>query len=306
MDYKTIYDDSYKTMYEMEEKKIKDKLILGAQKFLYFHEVAGTLITTHDETIKENIIYQNTYLSTLEKKFTKELNRYSNKPILDVLENYLKNLYAEIDFKELPTNYSYHLFVIDLASLHAKNEVFYLFKEQDSLYKMMYLLKDFTDFEIKRYDMTLVVTPIYNKLHSKLYPPKQKVHPLKNITQNDNSSEPQLETKKLKLYETINFNISKFSDDEKIFLLHVYKSTKIKIPWTEYAKLMIITSGLKDSSIFEEGSVNNRFYDKLYKGIEYYGQSTQRDFIKRITEKMEPFGLSNINKAISVIKISIK
>ena len=306
MDYKTIYDESYKTNFEIEEKKIKDELILGAQEFLYFHDVAGTLITTHNETIKTNLIYQNTYLLALEEKFTKLLGKYSNKPILLILEKHLQPLYLEINLNELPTNYSYQLFVVDLALLHAKNEVFHLFRQQSSLYQMMYLLKDFTDFEIKYYDMVLEQAPIYKKLNKILYPPKQEPNSLKNHGQNVNLDESQLDTKNLKLYETINFNISKFSDDEKIFLLHLYKTTRISIPWTEYAKLMIITGGLKDLSIFDEGSVNNRFYDKLNKGIDYYGKSTQREFINQIMEKMKPFALSNVDKAISIIKISIK
>lgn len=306
MDYKTIYDNSYKTNFEKEEKKIKDELILGSEVPIFFHYVAGDLLISYKTAYDENLICTNKSLKNLKDKFTKLFEKYPENPIFHILEKDLKHFYLEISADELPSNYSYHLFIVDLAVLNSQYEVYRLFKQQDSLYKMMYELKDFTHFEIKYYDMILEQAPIYRKLHKILYPQPKETPPLRNIQLKDNLDENQFETKNIELYETIKFNISKFSDDEKIFLLHVYKSAKSSIPWTEYGKLMIITAGLKDLSIFDEGSVNNRFYDKLNKGIDYYGKSTQREFIKQIIEKMEPFGMSNINKAISIIKISIK
>jgi hypothetical protein len=220
-------------------------------------------------------------------------------------------------------NYKFSSFVYELIVYETLMKIERRLRQNNDLYKLIYESEEYSSITLESFDGHVINSILYQKLYAKVYPNEKTPVAIVSINQYGNEewsikfennsitkTSDELKnndsTAKKPLINTTIFNISKFSDDEKIFLLHVYKSTKLNIPWTEYAKLMIITGGLKDLSIFDEGSVNNRFYDKLNKGIDYYGKSTQRDFINQIIEKMEPFGLSNINKAISIIKISIK
>ena len=108
-----------------------------------------------------------------------------------------------------------------------------------------------------------------------------------------------------KAEEILRFNISKFSENDKLFLLHICLNKLYNIPLSEAAKIVVITSNIDNLSIFSQETNNCAFYAKLNKGIDQYSGKPKREFIDNIILKLEPFGLININRAVQSIKTRI-
>jgi hypothetical protein len=167
----------------------------------------------------------------------------------------------------------------------------------------MFELNDFTDFEIKTYgNQALEDTPTFKKL----YPQKNEIQSSETIFINlNNESKIETKNKKDKAKEILLFNISKFSEDDKLFLLHICLNKSYNIPLSESAKIIVMTSSIDDLSIFFKATNNCTFYAKLNKGINQYSGNPQKEFINNIIIKLEPFGLKNINRTIHTIKSKI-
>ncbi|WP_426091945.1 hypothetical protein [Flavobacterium sp. DSR3-2] len=303
MDYKSTYDNSYHKTYNEVQNNVEETLIRFKTETRTFNFALNAIIKNNQELINISDITSNKSLSLLEVTYKKSLSCYSENAIELTLKNDVFPEYLKLNEDELPPNYSFQSFVFDLASLHALKEISRLFNYHSKLFEKMFELNDFTDFVITTYgNLALEDTPTFKKL----YPQENQIQSAETILFNlNNESKIETKNKMDKAKEILLFNISKFSEDEKIFLLHAYYNSPIKISLPEYSKLMLITNNITDLSIFTLGSNNNRFYDKIYKGVDYYGVSEKRVFINAIIIKLEPFGLSNINKIINLIKSKI-
>lgn len=307
MDYKNIYEDFYNKIYLNRVQEIKLELIRAKSESRAFIPSLNKIIKNTEVHVKQNYIYSNIILVKLEIIFKENLIEYDENSIELSLKNDVYPEYLKLNEDSLPLNYSFQKFIGDLGSLHALIEANRLFSNNNSLFKMMFQLNNFTDFEIIDYKMTLEDTPIFKKLHKIIYPNYYEYHPEnKSMAVEDPNNNSKKKSKEINEEKILKFNISKFSEDERIFLLHVNYYSKINIPLTEYSKLMLIAHGIADLSLFTTGSKNNRFYDKIYNGIEYYGPSSRREFIDGVIYKIEPFRLTNINKALNLIKSKIK
>jgi hypothetical protein len=170
------------------------------------------------------------------------------------------------------------------------------------LYELFFKVNQYKDFTLDKFEVNINETEIYKKYYQLLYGKGVK---FETESPNVKIDEFSINKKDQNELEIIKFNISKFSKDEKIFLLNVLKNTKNKIPVSELGKLFLITNDTYDYSIFFEKTNNNKFYQKLNKGIDYYSPNTQRQFIDDVINKLEPFKLININIAVRSIKNKI-
>ena len=303
MDYKSTYDISYHKTYNEVEKKVEEALIRFKTEARTFNFALNTIINNYQELMKISDITSNKSLSLLEVTYKKSLSCYSENAVELTLKNDVFPEYLKLEDEELPSNYSFQKFVDDLASLNALKEISRLFNNHSKLFEKMFELNDFTDFEITTYgNIAIEDTPTFKKL----YPQENKIQSAETIFLNLNN-ESKIETKNKidKAEEILLFNISKFSEDDKLFLLHICLNKSYNIPLSESAKIIVMTSSIDNLSIFFKETNNCTFYAKLNKGINQYSGKPQREFIDNIIIKLEPFGLININRTVHSIKSKI-
>lgn len=310
MDYKNTYDYFYNKTFSIAERKIKTVLLTGVDNAKTFNTIQNNIIfEIENREKKRSNINRYVALNSLLHFYQKKLSEYQFNQIEFSLKNDVVFEYNKLHKKDLPENYTYTKFVADLGILKASNEAYRLFRNYGSLFNMMYELKDFSEFELEENNdnITLENTPLFIKLRKILYPHENRIQSAEiNLINLNNKNKIESKNKIDKAEEILRFNISKFSENDKLFLLHICLNKSYNIPLSEAAKIVVITSNIDNLSIFSQETNNCVFYAKLNKGIDHYSGKPQREFIDNIILKLEPFGLININKAVQSIKTRIK
>lgn len=315
MDYNQIYKSYYTCYYDKFEKKIKDIFIDNKAKHTSFGLVLNHLLRCLDNEIpKRTLLYGNENLKKLHKIFKDRYFYYDadldSEIIIDqILRNQIKIEFEILKNTDIKDKYSFTDLIREIALLNTCYEIRRLLQNHGGLFEMFYKTKLFDEFEIKDYQgIGLEQSEIFIKLNKILNPEyydnlNKAIYALVEI-----EPEPiQIPKKQKAEIETIKFNLSKFSEDEKIFLLHACYNSKKKLPQTEFIKLMLIASGIKDFSIFNTTSPgNNTLYRKFNEGIEYPKGVNRREFINNIIQKIEYFNLKTFNSELNLIKKNIK
>lgn len=291
MDYYKTYTEIYDENYTKEQDFVKLELIKHKTKSRGFTFALNNINTILDEKISTNVIKSNILLNELLIYFKKSKSNYAENNTQFSLENETYEQFISLEIDKLPRNYSFKDFTNDLAILSSLNEIKRLFNINYLLFEMMFELNDFKNFEIISYNTVLDNTPIFKKIHKKLYPN----YYLKSI-----EGTGEIKTSQ---YEDIEFQIAKFTIEEKILLLHVIQINPKKLPLTEFCKLMLITNNINDYRLFIEEPSKNYFYNRVYKGLDTYNSiDKKRELINSVIDKMIFFNLPSVNKALNKIK----
>lgn len=315
MDYSQIYKSYYLRYYDKFEEKIKHIFIDNKARHTSFGLVLNNLLKCLDDEIPvRTVINGNENLKNFQKLFN---NRYSyydedldQEIMIDqILKNQIKPEFEILTDSSLIDRYDFNDLIREIALLNVCYEIRRLLQNHSRLFEMFYKTKMFDEFEIRDYRrIGLEQSEIFIKLNKILYP--EYYENMKNISTSvvEIESVPaQIQKKQSDEIETIKFNLSKFSEDEKIFLLHVCYNTRIKLPQTEFLKLMLITSGITDISLFYKSPPgNNKVYRKFNERIESIAESKTREFINNIIQKIQFFNLKSLNNELNLIKKSIK
>lgn len=219
-------------------------------------------------------------------------------------------------------NYTFNRFIYDLIIYDSLKRIEARLGENSDLYKLFYETDEYGSFTLEAFDGHIINSKIYQDLYSKVYPNKKIPVAIGSINQygnkewsikfeNDSITKTLDEfkkndsaTKNPEINTTI-FNISKFTVDEKIFLWHVLYNAKTKFQYPEFAKILLLTDGINDLSIFHEKSGNNSLYRKINEGIQYYKPIKRRIFIDGLIKKLEYFNLKVLNAELILIKNKI-
>jgi hypothetical protein len=293
MDYKITYD---KTFYEVQGK-IKEALIKAKSESRTFNFTLNAIINSNQELINKSLIKSNKSLSLLELKYKKSLNNYSENAIELALKNDIYPEYLKLNADELPPNYIYQNFVFDLGALNGLTEVNRLFSNHSRLFEMMFKLNDFSDFEIKEFEIELDNTHIFKKLHKRLYPQSKSVIKAQKTEVSISDIDPKF---------------TLLNNDEKILLIHIiynafFKNNKIdnhsKIDLTDFARVIYLTKDCVESNIFDKNYSSKTFYKKLNEGIIYSDSLDKRSkLITSLLEKIDILNLKSIKEHIESIK----
>jgi hypothetical protein len=293
MDYKSTYD---KTFYEVQGK-IKEALIKAKSESRTFNFTLNAIINSNQELINKNLIKSNKSLSLLELNYKKSLNNYSENAIELALKNDIYPEYLKLNGDELPPNYIFQNFVFDLGALYGLTEVDRLFSNHSRLFEMMFKLNDFSDFEIKEFEIELDNTHIFKKLHKRLYPQSKSVIKAQKTEVSISDIDPKF---------------TLLNNDEKILLIHIiynafFKKNKIdnhsKIDLTDFARVIYLTKDCVESNIFDKNYSSKTFYKKLNEGIIYSDSLDKRSkLITSLLEKIDILNLKSIKEHIESIK----
>lgn len=293
MDYKSTYD---KTFYEIQGK-IKEALIKAKSESRTFNFTLNAILKSNQELINKSLIKSNKSLSLLELNYKKSLNNYSENAIELTLKNDIYPEYLKLNADELPPNYIFQNFVFDLGALYGLTEVDRLFSNHSRLFEMMFKLNDFSDFEIKEFEIELDNTHIFKKLHKRLYPQSKSVIKAQKTEVSISDIDPKF---------------TLLNNDEKILLLHIiynafFKNNKIdnhsKIDLTDFARVIYLTKDCIESNIFDKNYASKTFYKKLNEGIIYSDSLDKRSkLITSLLQKIDILNLKSIKEHIESIK----
>lgn len=306
MDYNQKYQKYYSRYYFTFEKKIKKIFINAKKQKSSFGIILNEIYKCLDfEIPKRTNLNKNENLKSLLIIFRNRHSYYEEDEIHEILKNVIKDKFNNLN-PHITEKYLFDDFIREIALLNVSHEIRRLLQNNSRLFELFYKAKMFDDFEIRDYSpISLEQSEIFIKLNKILYPDYYTTtYNNKFETETELVSIPKKEIEEI---ETIKFNISKFSEDEKIFLLHaLYKADK-KIPQTEFLKIMLITNDIEDISIFYESQPgNNNLYRKFSEGIGYLADSKKRDFINNIIQKIQYFNLKTFNSELNLIKKNIK
>lgn len=315
MDYSQIYKSYYTRYYDKFEEKIKHIFIDNKARHTSFGLVLNNLLKCLDNEIPvRTVINGNENLKNFQKIFNNRYSYYDEDldqeiMIEQILKNQIKPEFEILTDSSLTDGYSFDDLIREIAFLNVCYEIRRLLQNHSRFFEMFYKTKMFDEFEIRDYrGIGLEQSGIYIRLNKILNP--EYYDNIKEISTSlvEIESEPvQIQKKQSEEIETIKFNLSKFSEDEKIFLLHVCYNTRIKLPQTEFLKLMLITNGITDISLFYKSPPgNNRVYRKFNEGIESITESKNREFINNIIQKIHFFNLKSFNNELNLIKKNIK
>jgi hypothetical protein len=237
MNYENIYEGFYLKYYSKVEFLIKKFLVKRhSQKKRFGNSYNEVIHYLSNDFVNKHNLYNNENLENAYRFFCKRRTIYFIDEVQEIFENEMKIEFSKINAAELPSNYTYHQFIKEVALIEAVREILRLFSNHERLHAMVYELNEFDKFEIKVYDnLALENYPNFKMMHSKLYP----VH---NDVSAVNEDLGILEHEILKLKEKQPFKIGlKFAIGEPQALYEKYKKEK------GHFKMICLELGFKES-----------------------------------------------------------
>lgn len=322
MDYLEIYNESF-TIAKLKGETITRESLESLKKekrnsnFAYNRTLE--LLETH---IKKSIISENENLTNLERYFQQTLSSYDEDAIEFTLKKEITSFYNKLTSNDLPKDYSFSLMIKDLAEYRGLNEIARLFRNQSTLYEMMYNLDDFSHFKIENYgNIHYEDTPLFNELRERLYPNEGQTD-VKNITSNTPSSvifgiSPDGQT--LYPFNSINTDEeSLLTEEETAVLIYIYnkiQQEKIIISQSQLYKCLSLmkvksTDSFKNNKSYKNSPVykilNNKFKKANLNNLTKTDKSDIKDLISVSTELLSKVKNHNINKIESEINAFLK
>lgn len=297
MEFNEIYNDFYNKTYLDTEQEIKKELIKAKSESRSFTSILNEINKKLEKHISVNEIITNVKLSHLDKIFQENLVEYSENNIALSLKKHVYPEFLKINVAELATNYSFKNFLYSLGSIKALKVVALVFSNNSKLFEMMFILNDFSGFEIKEYHMILNYTPLFKELHNRLYPQEESIAKAKKNQTSISDIDPKF---------------TLLNNDEKIVLLNIIYNTFLKnnnidntpkIDLTDFARVIYLTQDCIELNIFDKNYASKTFYKKLNEGIIYSDSLDKRSkLITDLLEKIEILNLKSIKEHIESIK----
>ncbi len=189
--YQEFYDESLNHHAERIKQYYKEKRSIGDGE----NETYNHIVTT--------IIYkEKTNLIISKQEFSKIRLTYDNRDSL-THPDFPNRIFEKLKpvFNEIDTDITFVAILKDLAEYHALSKLSSNFRHNHQIYRMMYELNDFSEFEVNEFYSPIQSNPLIKKLH-KLCDKKKEVE-----------TKSEVETKKIN-----NFNLNKRYEDSFINL----------------------------------------------------------------------------------------
>lgn len=281
MAYKTLFNNSFNSTILRQEKFIKKELLAyKSEKRTYDFasgEVGKKLLKDRNETEKSfPFLRYPEYFET----FKERGNLYTEDKLNLILKNEMKDLF---DCGEIfgAANYEYFIeqFAIFMGLEDARknfgakkwlNELYYEYDEIEKLsLKEVKNIKEHVDF--------IRLTKIK-------YPGSQLIANKTKLTKVDKE-----------------FILPNLNEDERILLNHYFTMDNLfnKIDKAKITALMN-KHILSSTSIFNEETRKNEYYNKLRRGYDYYGAGKGEDLLKSLLIQVKPYKIEKLNSAIKM------
>jgi hypothetical protein len=172
MNYSDIYHAFYEKYYSKAELLIKNFLIKRlSQKRAFWSSYNEVNEYLSFDLLNNHNLYKNENLENAYQIFCKRHRIYFIDAEKEIFENDIKIVFDKVSASELPTNYTFHKFIKEVALIEALKEISRLYSNNSRLFEMVYKLNEFELFEIKVHgNLALEDSTNFKILHSKLYP----------------------------------------------------------------------------------------------------------------------------------------
>lgn len=309
MDYKSIYELKYNEVKDGIGVQFLNYLKKGKKKGLNYMKSYEPLIEDVEHQIKNlnDQYFESDYNSVLEE-FNSSWRIYDEHNLLNTLEYETLDVYKELEHNS-PIKYK------DVITLMAEfNALQYsrkIIKHNFDFFDIMHQSNDFKDYSFELIEGEVLESVIFQKVYNRLYP-KAKVKKCSggpdNITlkvveptYNNDFVKEVSQSEKSVIDGEIDYALSKFTEDEKLLLLHILSNTK-DVPLTEFLKVIRLAQ-LKDTSILKKCDGSNSTYRKVQNGLDHYkNKEIKREIIKGLEENIKGFDLRKIEQKLMSIK----
>lgn len=305
MDYLEIYNTNFDLALKHGNAIAKQNLVALKKEKRNSNFAYNRTCELLENHMSGSFISKNQSLTNLEQYFNNSLSNYDEDHIELVLRNEITKFYNKLSTDQLPQNYSFLLMIEDLANYRGLKEIARLFRNQSTLYEMMYKLNDFSHFKIESYgNIHYEDTPLFNELRKRLYPSNNNAE-----TIFDSPEKLKKTTKNMDTGDTIDNEA--FSEIEKgLLLMTAYKILEeynkdidgaIKIECTEFYKVLSIVNLNDVSSLSSENYKNSFNYRILTSGIEHVDKDliTQNAILDILINKTKKTKLRSVTKYLS-------
>lgn len=311
MDYKKPYKLTYDQNTKVIESQFLEKLNSGMKKGFSFYNSYKELIEELNIELKDlkNKYFEKDYKEVL-KEFEFSYRIYNETHLLNTLNDQTLNKFNNENIK---SKLNYIEIVKKLALYESIKDALKKINDNSHLYDIMYQANDYKNFIFEFIDGEILESDIFKSEYARLYPAakiyKLEVAPISypgdfmNVLLKPEEVSKLEEIIKVKNNDIseIQYNISKFSEDEKILLMSLCFS-KNKLPKTELLKTLRL-SQIKDFTFLIKCDSNNTTYNKFTKGIDYYEDvEIKRKLIDGLLINIEGYGLKKLKELLLSIK----
>jgi len=318
MEYEKLYLKTFNEVHSNLENYIKNKLIESINKDYGFNEASKEVLEESEKKFETNKFNVTKPFTDLIYIFNKR-NKYSKNINENILKRDVKPVFDNLNIK----GYSFEELIKDLAEYYSEINIYRIFRNENTLYELIYKTEDLSEFEIKEYDSGQEHTNTLMKYKKLAFPDsKDKTEninfvekmniPDYNINDIDNNSLQNNETKPL------NENTSKINltNEENCIIIFLFKSILLEGGFTSDTELCKVISLIQIKQISEFGSKDSFRSSKEYiairgkinninlKDISKNNKQLLKEYysiLKKLSNKIKSQKLKNINSKIKIL-----
>ena len=169
----------YKIFQKNYEESIKRHAEIIKQNYKKGRVEGDAENLTYNNVLKNCILNKKGNLEISSQKFSKIISTYNNRGSLThkdfpnrIFTKFLKPIYDELKISK--SNYSFVKLLKELAEYQAFARLSSNYSHNSQIYKMMYDLNDFNEFDVSIYYSSVESTPLFKKLHKRCFPKSYK------------------------------------------------------------------------------------------------------------------------------------
>ena len=279
MDYKTTYTYHFKTTQSRITSLIQNKLKVNKRldrSFQLIDEKLETFYSKQLDILKDSLDYNQ--LKPFINKIGVRSDYYKKHTLSKILSNEIKE-----DFEKLNNDKPYKKFIAEIAQMKAVEDGFYNYKNNRPYFDLCYKTDGIEKITVKEITGGYTGLEDYDQRHEQVYPKKYKSSPKSTINPKESNKE--------------NFLQDTLTEKEKILLLSTIFSLDVPIKKllkkTEFVRVMYLTSGLYDDSVFDPKITNDDKYRLLGNHTEV-SIAKERENIKSLISNLEKMKVKSI------------
>ncbi|WP_320815630.1 hypothetical protein [Flavobacterium sp.] len=299
MEFETLYLKRFNEVKLATENYIKTRLIDSVEIGLEFVNISNELLEDHIDKFSTDKFNCFQPYTDLIYTFEKHKKNYSKNSYENSLKRDVKPLFETLEIKED----SFEQLIMDLATYYSETNIYRIFRNQHSLYNLIYKSEDFSKFEIQEYETEIENTEVFNYYKKIVYPENKAVNKksktLKDITQLSENNFSSIENSLL-LYIFISI-MKNNGFDTNAELYKTLSLIKIK-PHFDFENNDSYRSSLEYKAI--SGKVNDIDLNNISSNHKFQLKEF-KDQLNELKLKIKPFKLKNINIKIEELKSNI-
>lgn len=306
MDYINLYNDTYAEAEKICENSILKKIKNYKKDKRNYNFCSNNLLKEFRVIEKEFRILQPPY-NDLSNLYKRRADEFEPEYYMEVIPQTLLPEFKKIIHKD--QNFTFEIFITELAKANAYNNCYRIFNNNYNLYKMMYEINNFDEFKLDE-SLGRESSDFYEKYRLLVYEPESLEKDKLIGSMGSNSIEKNifnLTPKFIKIFKNQDFynalvkeeyidkENTKFDDFKNVFFVNLTKhNSTINFFCDKYEAMYLLRYlGKKKKGQLSQQDIGN---SKRFKG--YDGETLTQSNISRSKDNLEPCKISRIENFI--------